>query len=50
MVNYSEKSLYERLGGYDAIAAATDDLLERLTGDAEIGYYWAPRWRRTRSL
>lgn len=29
----SEKSLYERLGGYDAIAAATDDLLQRLTSD-----------------
>ena len=24
------KSLYERLGGYDAIAAVTDDLLARL--------------------
>lgn len=35
-----EKSLYERLGGYDAIAAATDDLLQRLTGDPEIGFYW----------
>ncbi|MFQ6029653.1 MAG: group 1 truncated hemoglobin [Dehalococcoidia bacterium] len=35
-----EKSLYERLGGYDAIAAATDDLLQRLTSDPEIGFYW----------
>ena len=35
-----EKSLYERLGGYDAIAAATDDLLRRLTSDPEIGVYW----------
>jgi len=41
MTTASEKSLYERIGGYDAIAAATDDLLERLTADPEIGYYWA---------
>lgn len=35
-----EKSLYARLGGYDAIAAAVDDLLPRLTSDPEIGFYW----------
>ena len=36
-----EKSLYERLGGYDAIAAATDDLLlGRLVKDPEVGVYW----------
>lgn len=40
MTNASEKSLYERLGGYDAIAAATDDFLQRLTSDPEIGVYW----------
>jgi hemoglobin len=40
MSTASEKSLYERLGGYDAIAAATDDLLQRLTSDPEIGVYW----------
>jgi len=33
-------SLYVRLGGYDAIAAATDDLLGRLTSDPQIGVYW----------
>ena len=36
----AEKSLYERLGGYDAIAAATDELLQRLTSDPDIGFYW----------
>ena len=36
----AERSLYERLGGYDAIAAATDDLLQRLTSDPGIGVYW----------
>jgi hemoglobin len=36
-----ERSLYERLGGYDAIAAATDDLLlKRLVNDPELGVYW----------
>jgi hemoglobin len=28
-----EKSLYERLGGYDALAAVTDDFLARLAKD-----------------
>ena len=31
------KSLYERLGGYDAIAAVTDDLLARLLNDPQLG-------------
>jgi hemoglobin len=35
-----ERSLYLRLGGYDAIAAATDDLLGRLFTDARLGVYW----------
>ena len=35
-----EQSLYQRLGGYDAIAAFVDDFLPRVTGDAEIGVYW----------
>jgi len=35
-----QKSLYHRLGGYDAIAAAIDDLLPRLTSDSQIGVYW----------
>ena len=40
MTNQAEASLYHRLGGYDAIAAATDDLLERLTADPDISFYW----------
>jgi hemoglobin len=31
-----EKSLYERLGGYDAIAAVTDDFLQRLVTDKQL--------------
>ena len=34
------KSLYERLGGYDAIAAVTDDLLARLLNDPQLGVFW----------
>ena len=33
-------SLYERLGGYDAIAASVDDLLQRLFSDPQVGVYW----------
>jgi hemoglobin len=33
-------SLYHRLGGYDAIAAATDELLTRLQGDSDLRDYW----------
>ncbi len=37
------KSLYERLGGYDAIAAVAGDLLPRLQGDPLLGRFWAHR-------
>ena len=35
-----DKSLYLRLGGYDAIAAFSDDLLRRLKSDPQVGVYW----------
>jgi hemoglobin len=37
------KSLYERLGGYDAIAAVVSDLLPRLRGDPQLAHYWQYR-------
>ena len=37
------KSLYERLGGYDAITAVCNDLLPRLSSDALLGRYWKHR-------
>ena len=40
MTTAPEKSLYDRLGGYDTLAAFTDELLQRLTSDPEIGIYW----------
>lgn len=39
----SEKPLYERLGGYDAIAAVTNDLLPRLQSDPQLGRFWKHR-------
>ncbi len=32
-----ENSLYNRLGGYDAIAAVAGNLLPRLIGDSQLG-------------
>lgn len=37
------KSLYERLGGYDAISAVANDLLPRLQTDPQLGRFWAHR-------
>ena len=36
-------TLYERLGGYDAIAAVADDLMPRLMRDSQLGRFWAHR-------
>ena len=36
-------TLYQRLGGYDAIAAVADDLLPRLRADPQLGRFWAHR-------
>ena len=37
------KSLYERLGGYDAITAVASDLLPRLSSDPLLARFWAHR-------
>lgn len=37
------KSLYDRLGGYNAISAVASDLLPRLQGDKQLGRFWAHR-------
>ena len=37
------KSLYERLGGYDAIAAVSNDLVDRLQKDPQLGRFWQHR-------
>jgi hemoglobin len=33
-------SLYDRLGGYDGVAAIVDDLLPRLLDDPSLAVYW----------
>lgn len=35
-----DKTLYQRLGGYDAIAAVTDDFLGRLEKDEKLGRFF----------
>jgi hemoglobin len=35
-----DASLYKRLGGYDAIAAVTDDFLGRLASDPQLGRFF----------
>jgi len=42
-VQAKEATLYSRLGGYDAIAAVADDLLRRLTTDAQLNRFWQHR-------
>jgi len=36
-------SLYTQLGGYDALSAVADNLLERLTADRALGRFWQNR-------
>jgi hemoglobin len=36
-------TLYARLGGYDAIAAVSDDLLIRLQADTQLARFWQNR-------
>lgn len=39
----SDKTLYERLGGYDGITAFANNLLARLQSDSQIGRFWENR-------
>lgn len=43
MSHNSERSLYERLGGYDAIAAVAHHLVACLRADAHLGRFWQHR-------
>jgi hemoglobin len=38
-----KKTLYERLGGYDAITAVANDLLPQLQADLQLSRFWAHR-------
>ncbi len=46
----AKKSLYERVGGYDTIAALIDDLLPRLVGDPDLGVYWRGQCNESKRL
>lgn len=50
----NNKTLYERLGGYDAIAAVANDLLPRMQADAQLGRFYQHRGedglRRSRQI
>ena len=39
----SQKSLYERLGGYDGVTTFVNDLLPRLQADSQLGRFWQNR-------
>ena len=39
----SDKTLYERLGGYEAFCAVTNDLLPRLQADSQLARFWQHR-------
>ena len=39
----AENSLYERLGGYDAIAAVAEAFLPRVTSDEKLRRFWDHR-------
>jgi len=39
----SEKTLYERLGGYEALSAVANDLVSRLQADSQLGRFWQHR-------
>ena len=43
MAEANQKSLYERLGGYDAVTAVVNNLLPRLKSDTALGRFWAHR-------
>jgi hemoglobin len=39
----NQQTLYERLGGYDAIAAFTKDLMVRIKADSQLGRFYTYR-------
>jgi hemoglobin len=39
-VETQQKSLYQRLGGYDALAAVTDDFIGHLATDPQLGRFF----------
>jgi len=46
----AQRTLYERLGGYNAISAVVDDFEDRLFADPEVGKYFVGMGTDTREL
>ena len=42
-MNEPAATLYDRLGGYDAVSAVAGNLLPRLMADSELGRFWQHR-------
>lgn len=40
-----DKAIYDRLGGYDAVVVAVDEILPRLMNDSQSGRSWRNRGR-----
>lgn len=38
-----DATLYQRLGGYDAISAVVDDVVAQIAADEKLGRFWAHR-------
>ena len=45
---HAQQSLYQRLGGYDALAAFVSELMPRLRHDARLLERQVPRWAAAR--
>jgi hemoglobin len=43
VTSMNEQTLYQRLGGYDAISAVVHELLSHLTADEQLGRFWTNR-------
>ena len=39
----NQKTLFERLGGYDGVVTFVEDLLPRLEADSQLGRFWQHR-------
>jgi hypothetical protein len=48
MAQQNAPSLYKRVGGYDALAAVTDDFLGKLAGDPQFAKFFARISSRSR--
>ena len=48
MLDPDEPSLYQRLGGHDAISAFVEEIMARVTADPTLAVYWKGKSRDSR--